>query len=807
MKKTILLLLCITFSLSSIGQESLEKITITGKVIDAATSSPIEFATISFKKDSTLLGTTTNKKGNFTIDILPDNYLIKAEFISFDPYIIKDKNISESIDLGTIVLFYNTETLNEVELIGEQRLTEFQIDKKIYRSSQDISNNGGNALDVLNNTPSVTVDQDGNVNMRGASATLLIDGKPLFGLGNGSDVLSAMPSNSIERVEIITRSAKYSAEGGGGILNIITKKRKGEGFSGSFDIHGGVPDNNGGSLFLNKSNEVINLFSTISFNNEKKILHTDIDQTYFDNSDSVLGYFEQKRKDKNQRNSFLFSIGSDIYLNKKNSITVSLLYNNHNKDFNSHLNLDDFDSQKSIKQSAERNVNDRDDLSKIEGLLNYTNKFNEEGETLSFDFKYGTTVSDNKANILENIVIPNYEDNKLKVDKNQNLEDYLLQLDYTLPFSEYKTLEIGYKGTCRVYENDYNVSQVDPNNGNFTTIGGFTDLVNYDEKVHALFAQYTATHGGFSYALGLRSELSDVSIGTNSSNEKSKNYIDFFPSASFGYEFENESYLSLNYSRSINRPEIYQVNPFISLTDERYQSVGNPDLDPYYTNFLELLYDMSFEKLLITSSLYATYAEEQFLTILQSAGQNTEGLETFKRLPINSGNKLSLGVDVDITYTPFKGLRLNTYVSPYREETTNALDKAYNISNTVWYAEGSALVTLNNGLRFGVQHYYQSPMINGLAKYRTVSFTNFTVSTSLLKKKAMLTFKVIDAFKTKAFTTRTLEANSNTLRSLRYDQQFSLAFTYQFKQNGKSKKDRSKEVKKDELEDKQDLKM
>ncbi|WP_232829203.1 TonB-dependent receptor domain-containing protein [Aureibaculum luteum] len=807
MKKSILLLLCITFSLSALGQEPMEKITITGKVIDAATSNPIEFATISFKKDSTLLGTTTNKKGNFTIDILPDNYLIKAEFISFDPYIIKNKNVTESIDLGTIVLFYNTETLNEVEIKGQQRLTEFQIDKKIYRSSQDVSNNGGNGLDVLNNTPSVTVDQDGNVNMRGASATLLIDGKPLFGLGNGSDVLSAMPSNNIDRVEIITRSAKYSAEGGGGILNIITKKRKGQGFSGSFDIHGGIPDNNGGSIFLNKSTDHVNLFSTLSFNNEKKILHTDIDQTYFDTSENVLGFFEQKRLDENQRNSFLFTIGSDFYLNNKNSLTVSLLYNNHNKDYNSDLSLDDFDSEKIIKQSTKRNVNDRDDITKLEGLFNYTNKLNNKGEKLSFDFKYSSTISDNTADILENTFIPNLENNQQIVLKDQDLNDYLFQLDYTLPFTEDKILELGYKSTLRFYKNNYNVSELNANSSNYETISGFTDLVNYDEKVHALFAQYTATHGSFSYALGLRSEYSDVSIGTKTSNKNTKNYTDFFPSASFGYEFENESYLSLNYSRSINRPEIYQVNPFISLIDERYQSVGNPYLDPYYTNFLELLYDMSFEKLLITLSLYATYAEKQFLTVLQSAGQNAEGLETFKRLPINSGNKLSVGVDLDITYTPFKGLRFNTYVSPYREETTKALDEDYNISNTVWYAEASALITLNNGLRFGVQHYYQSPMINGLAKYKTVSFTNFTVSTSLLKKKGMLTFKVIDAFKTKAFTTRTLEANSNTLRSLRLNQQFSLAFTYQFKQNGKSKKDRSKEVKKDELEDKQDLKM
>ena len=807
MKKIVLFLITVAFALSLYGQKSNQTITIKGKVIDATSSNPIEFATVSFRKDSLFFGTTTNKKGKFSISIPPNSYTIKAEFLSYDPYVLKDKSLTESIDFGTIVLFYSSELLKEVELTGQQRLTEFKVDRKIYRASQDASNHGGNALDVLNNTPSVTVDQNGNVNMRGASATILVDGRPLFGLGNGSDLLSAMPSNNIDKVEIITRSAKYSAEGGGGILNIITKKGKAKGLSGSIDVHGGIPENNGGSVFLNKSTDHINLFSTISFNNGKKIKYTDIDQTHFDNSENILGFFEQKRKDENQRNTFLFNIGSDFYLNKNNIITTSFLINNHNKDYVSNLDLDDFDLQRSMKQSAKRNVKDKDDISKIEGLLNYTNKLNKKGKKLSFDFKYSTTLSDNEATILENISFPNSETIEQKVIKNQNLDDYLVQLDYTLPFSLEKMLELGYKSTFRFYKNDYNVSEFNPNSGNFTTIGGFTDLVNYDEKVHALYAQYTATHGSFSYALGLRSEISDVTIGTNINNNNAKNYTDFFPSVSLGYEFKNESYLSLNYSRSIDRPEIYQINPFISLNDERYQSVGNPNLNPYYTNFFELLYDISFKKLLITSSLYTTYAENQFLPILQSAGQNADGLEIFTRTPINSGNKISMGIDADMTYTPFKGLRLNTYISPYREETTNALDDAYNVSNTVLYAEASALVTLNNGLRFRAQHYYQSPIIDGLAKYKTINFTNLMVSAPIFKNKATLTFKVTDIFNTKNFTTRSLEAMSTTLRKARFERQFSLAFTYQFKQKRKSKKDRSKDINKDELEDKQDIKM
>lgn len=806
MKKIVLLLIILSSLLPIYSQEIAKKITVSGKIIDASTSNPIQYATISFKKDSILVGTTSDKKGNFSLDIFPDVYTIKAKFLSYDTYTLNKKSIVETTDLGTIVLFYNSEKLDEIELTAQQQLFEFKINKKIYRSSEDVINKGSNALEVLNNTPSVTIDDNGIVRMRGTEATVLIDGKPLFGLDNGTDFLSSLPSNNIDKVELITQSAKYSAEGGG-ILNIITKKNKTQGLSGSIDIHGGIPEKNGGSIFLNKSSEKFNLFSTISFNNEKKIKYTDINQTHFNDSNSISSSFEENRKDKNQKNSFLFNIGSDFYLNDKNTLTTSFLINTHNKNFNSNINLDDFDSDKILNRSVKRNVNDADNILKIETLLNYTTHFNTKGQKLSFDFKYATTISDNEANIIENTITPTSQAIVQKVDKDQNLDDYLFQLDYTLPFTEEKELELGLKSTFRTYKNGYDVSQFDNNSENFVTIEGFTDIVKYNENVHAAYAQYTATHNNFSYTLGLRSEHTYVTIGTNEIDKKSKNYIDFFPSASFGYEFKNESYLSLNYSRSINRPEIYHINPFISFTDERYQSVGNPELDPYYTNYIELLYDMSFDKLFITSSIYTTYAENQFLRILKNAGQNDAGLEIFNQTTINSGNKLSSGIDVDITYTPYKGIRLNTYVSPYYEETKKAKNNNYNISNTVLYAEASVLITLFNDVKFVAQHYYQSPIIDGLAKYKSINFTNFALSTPFLKKKVILTFKVSDAFNTKNYSTHTLEASSNTNRNVSYKRQFSIALTYDFKQGDKKRKSRSKETSKDELEDKNDIKM
>ena len=789
------------------SQKSTTKsILINGKVIDSITHQPIEFATISFRNKEDIVGTTSDKSGKFNIKLAAGIYTISIQFLSYTPQQFFNKELKSDTNLGDIQLSLHTENLEEVNIIAKTNLVEFKIDKKIYNASKDIANKGGTAMDVLNNAPSVRVDQDGNVIMRGSNASVLIDGKPLFVLDSNTDILSSIPSSTIEKVEMITHSAKYSAEGGG-IINIITRKRKGSGLNGSLDLSLGSPDNNGFSTFINENTEKINIFSTISFNNEKRILSTNIDQTYFDNSDNVLGFFEEIRKDKNQRNSFLFNIGSDFYIDNYNTLTTSFLVNTNNKNYISNLSLDDFDPSNSLLRSAQRNVGDFDDISKIELFLNYTSKFNDDGHQLSFDFKFDNTISENKADILENTISPISELVNQKVVKNQNLDNFLFQLDYAVPLNETKKIELGYKGTFRFYENDFKVSQFDDTLSDFVTIGGFDDVLNYDEKINAIYGQYNAMHGNFSYSLGLRTEMSDISIGGSSNSMINKSYTDLFPSASFGYEFENGSVLSVDFSRSINRPEIAQLNPFISLNDERFQSVGNSNLNPYYQDYLAISYDFSFEKLTLISSFYMNNSKDQFLTVLRNTGQNVDGLDIFTRTPINSGDKNILAVDVDASYSPVKGLRLGAYLSPYNLDIANTLNNEYDFNSWVLYAEASALVTLNNGLRFQANYYYQSPKTDGLTKLKKINFANLTISKDLFNKNAYLTFKIKDVFNSFWYTMQSYEANTNTVRSRRYDQQFSLSFTYRFNQKRRSPKDRSRDLIKDVLEDKQDEKL
>ena len=809
MKNTILLFAFIVFSTFTYGQISESKnIIIQGSVIDSLTQQPIEFATISFQNKKDIVGTTTDINGFFKFTIATGIYTIKIQFLSYIPQLIVDKEIQTDLNMGIIQLVAHAENLDEVNIVAETNLVLFKSDKKVYNASKDIANKGGTAIDVLNNTPSVIVEIDGSISMRGSNnVTVLIDGKPQFGLERGTDMLRAIPANSIDKVELITQSAKYSARGGG-LLNIVTKKRKGSGLSGSIDAHLGVPNDNGLSAFLNENSEKINIFSTISFNNKEEIIRTTIDQAYFDLIGNPEGIFEQIRKDENQRNSFLFNIGSDFYIDKNNTLTTSFLLNTNNKNFNSNLDLDDFDAAHSLTRSAHRNVMDIDETSTMELFLNYTSKFLKEGHQLSFDFKFDNTVSENAADILENATSPVFENIIQKVAKNQNLDNFLFQLDYALPLSETKKIELGYKGVFKSYKNDFNVSQFDKSLLYFVTVGGFNDVINYDENVNAVYGLFTATKGKFSYSFGLRAEKSNITVQNGFSlNTINKNYTDIFPSASLGFELGGGSYLSSSYSRSISRPHVSQLNPFISFNNERFQSVGNPDLNPNYSDYFELLFDKYFHKISIISALFVNYSKDQFLSVIENIGENEEGLELFRRMPINSGDKKIIGMDVDLTYNPFKGLRLNTYLSPYNLDLSNTVNNLYDYNSWVLYSEVHALLSFDNGLRLKASYLRQSPVKDGQTKLGTINTANLSISKDLFEKKASLTFKIIDIFKSKWFPTQSYEANSYTLRRVKYDQQFNLSFTYQFNQKSRSIKDRSRDINKDELEDKQDKKI
>lgn len=784
------LILCALFVISfnlNAQKKSPEKIELSGKIIDSSTKKPLEYASIFLENGSkdTSLGTTTNKRGKFNLTVPAGTYKITISFLSFKTYSVT-KNLTKDTDLGTLNLEYIVDKLKEVELNYTKEVVEFKLQKKIYNVSKDIANAGGTALTVLDNAPFVNVGADNSVSIRNNSnIQILINGKP-SGIADGDMAnLSSIPANSIEKVEIITtKSAKYDAEGSGGILNIILKKGKGIGLNTSIETHIGMPDDDGLSANINYKSKTVNFFSTTGYNHSSNPEKENINQQFLNQSLITTGFFDQKSRTTKQANSFLTNFGADFYLNKKTTLTASILFKTRDKNYNSTSFLNDFDATNILFKTSDRKEDNDNNVDRYEYSLNFIRDLKKEGENISVYFKYNYAKANALGIILENNTLPVKPSKTQKSIKDQELDTYLFQTDYTLPLAKNAQLETGLKSAIRNYNNNYNVSELDNSTNTFNIIGGFDDTVKYDETINAAYLQFSS-YNTWSYSLGFRVENSDIAIGlANANTNINKNYTDVFPSASLSYKFKDKSTINASYSRSIDRPSLRNINPFISFSNERFQTVGNIDLDPYYTDFVEVDYYKKFKSLQFYTSLYYSQSTDLLTYILENTGLTTsDGFTIYKRKPINTGKFKAIGGDLELTYYPIKRIRLKASSSFYSVDLSKTLNQLYNDNSFRWYTNISSLVTFKNGLKFQIKYNYQSAFKSGIIELKPIQYTSIAFSKEVLKKQATLTFRVNDLFETRIDKLLSQEALTNSLREVQNnDRQFLLSFTYRIKQ-------------------------
>ncbi len=798
-------------SLSIISQQANENNRITGIVLDADTHNPLQFVTVTLQDISSkeIIGDVTNKSGGFELEVPNGKYYCIVESLSFSPFIIRSLTINQDLELGTIELLQNFEKLDEVEVVAKNNLVTYSFAKKIYNASKDIANVGGSAITVLENTPSVRVDEVGNITVRGNTARVLVNGKPYGGQKSNADVLSLIPANSISKVEIITQSAKYDAEGGGGILNIVLKKRTNEGYNGTVEIHGGIPDNDGISTFLNYKTDKINIFSTASLNHLVKIKDTEIKQIFLDENQDPTGNFDEEREDNRQRNSFLFNIGSDFYLDEKNTLTTSLLFTETNKNYDSELFLNDYQPVDNLIKSTFRDVVDNSDESFLEAYIQYTTKFKKEGHQLSVNFNYDIINSENNTFILNLETFPNLDESEQNYIKIESVENYFYQLDYTLPLKNNAKLETGYKSSFRIYENDFSASNFDEITQQFVSIPNFTSIIKYDESIYAFYVNYSKELDKISYSFGLRTEVTKTKISEVTIKESSENnYSDYFPTALINYNFNNKSAISISYARFIDRPTISQLNPFNSFTDERFILVGNPFLNPYYTNYFLLEFYHEFEKLSLNTAAFYSNSTDKILNVLEKTGNQTnDGFDIFRRIPINNGTLNYTGLELELTYTPIKKLRLNGLITPYYADLFDTRNNAYDYNDLIWYGRLTFFYKFNNTFRFQLDYEYQSSRKTAITELEAFDATNLTMSKDLFEGKATISFKINDIFHTREAKYKSLEANTISNRNFIYDTQYLLSFSYRFnKASKRNTHNRTKDIDKNIFEIEDDIK-
>src|SRR5574344_1998953 len=613
---TVLFLLVL--SVLTVYAETEKGAQITGKVIDASTKQGMEFANISLRKTGSkefIKGTVSDQLGAFRLDgVSNGNYVVAVSVVGYATF-EKELTIGtgqKTINLRNILLKEDTQLLNEVQVVGQRSQMKFEIDRKVFNVDQSLATAGGSASDVLGNIPSVQVDPEGEVSLRGnSSVTVWINGKESgLSADNRAQILEQLPAESIERVEVITNpSAKYNPEGTAGIINIVLKKNRKAGYYGSLqagiDTRGGYNAAGNVNFSSGKFESFVNVGTRVRKSEGEGYTNR---QNLDDNGDPV-SYLNQLRNDEDTRKPVIARMGTTYHATDKDHFSFSgfgLLGRGDETDWLNYTSNIPGSFTNSLRTSAEKrkmNIGNfeigykRDfseksnlDLSASYNLVNIT----PESSFLQVS-NYAGGTSTSSSQFQENVMKP---------------RKWEFQADYVTESGEQNKIEAGYKGeflTSKSKVSTYSGTS----EGNAAFNEGLYNNFTYDQNVNSLYATYSKRINRFGIQLGLRGEHTRTntnSLGYNQSETDhpayKDDYFSFYPSAFLSYQLPSNNELQLNYTRRVSRPWGGQLNPFVNLTDSTNISYGNPLLLPQYSNSLELNYIKNWENHTLSASLY-----------------------------------------------------------------------------------------------------------------------------------------------------------------------------------------------------------
>jgi len=798
-----LLVLLFVVPITVFAQKPVEKkISISGKVFEKGNKIAIEYATVSFKNTTTkqLFGAMTDASGTFTFEITPGEYSGEIELMSYKKVVIAPKKYTENSTLGTFILEGDISQLQDVVVIAEKSTVDIKLDKRVYNVGKDMMVKGGTVSDVLDNVPSVTVDTEGNVALRGnENVRILIDGKPsgLAGI-NVADALKLLPADAVEKVEVITNpSARYDAEGGGGIINIVLRKGKSNGVNGSIIVSTGDPENYGVSTSLNKKRSNFNLFSNFGYNYRNNPGNSLTNAEYFNSNGTTNRFINERRTNERLSEGYNANFGIDLFLNKTLTWTNALTFresNGKNPDNVFFYNFDAFQNPTFVRNR----LNDaKSDEFSIEYTSNFTKKFEKDGHQLTVDIAISENKENESATIYDQIIGTPSSLFTETTNNNQSQQRNLFQTDYVLPIGKDGRFEAGYRGSFQEGITEFEI----------VPTSSYSNTLEYNEYVNSLYTQYGSKINKFSYFLGLRFEDSNIDVNSLTTRDfNNKKYNNLFPSATLNYEISDKSSLSISYSKRINRPRGRFLNPFSTYSSNINIFQGNPDLDPSLTDAIDLGYLTKWNKITFSTSAYVNITNDSFQFIRKESGLFVEGVPVIISTPINLAKEYRAGFEFNLNYTPYKWWRLNGNFNLFRNETqgdykyvnfqnVNVVQNFDNIALT-WTSRLSSKINLPYKIDWQTNASYEAPQTTAQGKRLGNYGINLAFSRDVLKDKGTIALNVSDVFNSRK---RLIETNiENVVNSYSEMQmrvrQINLSFTYRFnKQKNERERPRREE--------------
>ena len=773
-----------------------------GKLIDSESNDGLSYATISvITADSILIsGGITDDNGKFKIEINPRKMMEKIRterkessnsrgmgLIAEITYIgYKSKKISipftreqREVDLKQISLESDATALSEVTVRAEKSSLELKLDKRVFNVGKDLSNKGGTAEEILENIPSIDLDIEGNISLRGSqSVRILIDGKPASMMGfSGPNAFKQLQGNEIDKVEIITNpSSRYSAEGSSGILNIILKKERLKGLNGSINLNTGYPTQNGISTNFNYRKSKFSVFASISLNQRETKGGGYSNSNFFLSDTTYSSYID--RDNLNNSLSFGGRAGISFFPNKNNIFTFSVgsrFSDRDSEENNSYIDYDILDNEIARNTRIETS----DDLSNnLSYSVSYTKNFKKRGQNFKVDFSWSDNDSENSSYYNE----PRLEQRSFQEGSRY---DQNIRVDYTHPINDKNgKIELGYKRDYDRMASDYYAEQLFDNN--WINIPP-TNNYDYYQDVNAFYLQAGNKTGNLSYQLGIRFEDTDFYANMESDNqETSLKYSNWFPSAFLTYELSKNTSFQLSYSKRLRRPRFCDLNPFWGLSDGRFNWEGNPFLEPELTDSYELGFLKEFNSGNIYIGTYYRHTEDEIERIFDV---NDNGYSVFK--PVNLGFTNAYGIELNGSIEFSKKFRTTGSFNFFNSETDgNYKNQNFYSKSYSWRTRLSNNIKMfDNKLEGQVTFDYRGPSDTPQGK----SFSSYGIDLSLSKdilkdKRGTLSFTVRDLTKSRLRRyERGGKPGDNYFTvgeyAWRRTQEFRLSFQYRINQN------------------------
>ena len=765
MKKQLLLLLtlvcCFHYSFASI--------TVKGRVFDKATGLPMEYATVracTLPDTTFIAGCITEPTGNFSMQLEKGHYVLEIQYMGFVP-VYKNVTLDGSknpFDVGKINLSPDHQMLGEVDVVAEQSTYEMTLDKRVFNVGKDVSNTAGNAIEVLENIPAVSVDVEGNVSLRGDDGVrILIDGKEsgLSGMST-QDALRTLQGDMIERIEVITNpSVRYDAEGSAGIINIILKKDKRQGFNGAVNIRGGYPWMYGASLTANYRLKRWNLFASYGFNNRSNIGGgVNLTKRYSDiiEGDTIFTQLtDQTTERRMRRRGHNVRVGADYYITDRDIISAAFVYRNGRLE--THPVVKYYDEYPQLGTSTyDERAEDYEEITPMyEVTMDYDKKFEREGRSLKANVRFFTNSEDAHSDITEK-VYPNQEMQQLikevyqKTGNDQRMRNLQASLDYVHPFATKAQWEIGGKYTNRNINSLSEVTERD-SLGVYRPLPDYCYDYEYKEQVAALYTSLGNDWGRWSGQVGVRAEMTNIFTnlkgyahdGTDSING-GKPYIDFFPSAHLNYSVNENNQFQVSYTRRIRRPGFWQMSPFRSYNDNRNIRMGNPALKPTYMDSYELGYIHFWDKASFNFTAYYRHGNNTIRSYTYMADS------VFYSMPVNFGKADDFGVELVAQGQMTKWWNLNGNVNFFRSYSNGTINgKEYPTESWMLFGRAVSKFKIKNWFDFQLTAHVMGPHKEPLGMRKGNWWVDLAVSKEVFHGNGTITFNVRDLFNSRSW--------------------------------------------------------